>query len=860
MALPAPNLDERTFADLVADARQYILTRCPSWTDLSPGDPGITLLEVFAYLTEVMIYRLNRVPAKAYVEFLRLLGVKLLPPSAAAVELRFQLPQPATWPVNIPRGTRVTAARSALSGESPVFITREPRTIQPGSDHVDVLAYNCQESQGEFAGTSSGAPGFSVQAAHVPIIAPKGTDSALLVGVEATPDEVTEQVAAISFQGKTFRVWREVEHFAEARPGDTVYIADRSSGLVTFAPALQPRSDSGELTEVAQALAAVPKAGREIRLWYCYGGGPDGNVGPDSITVLKDPIAGVSVTNPQSAVGGAAAENLENALLRGPQELHSLRRAVTARDFELLARRSGAVSRARAFTRAQLWTYALPGSIEVILIPHVSDPAVAERAKAEQLIQLHSDEALHEVQEILDERRPLGTMCLVNWARYKSVKVQARVVVRPEEDPVALKKRVLDRLYAAINPLPNARGSGWDFGKPLDVYTVYLSVLSEPGVLTVQDPRLTVEDVPGNQVTAIAADFFQPSTWYVASESTLYRSDNDGDSWESIYRSADQVVTTINCNSYRSGSLAITTRTSSGEGGSRILVSPDCGETWAECARTQFDISQTAWIMRENGLALLLATSAGLYELSMQPDSAPVQIFVTSQDEQLGYYAVAISTSRRGTVSVAVAARKMGGVFLSTRAGRGNTFRAVGLAGDDVRILETQQDGDRTFLWAGLAASRAGDVGKGCRVMELLGEEVPAEWEEINKGWSGGSCTGLSFYQSKIFAATYDAGVLVLSSRESKDEWKQPALQSGLPLADRAHTFERVDCLAHRPAGESLMMGSKSGVFRSNDGGTTYQCCSRQVFTDQVALPATWVFCSGEHEIEVTTIDEERAH
>ena len=102
MALPAPNLDERTFADLVADARQYILTRCPSWTDLSPGDPGITLLEVFAYLTEVMIYRLNRVPAKAYVEFLRLLGVKLLPPSAAAVELRFQLPQPATWPVNIP--------------------------------------------------------------------------------------------------------------------------------------------------------------------------------------------------------------------------------------------------------------------------------------------------------------------------------------------------------------------------------------------------------------------------------------------------------------------------------------------------------------------------------------------------------------------------------------------------------------------------------------------------------------------------------------------------------------------------------------------------------------------------------------
>lgn len=859
MPLPLPNLDDRTFAELVEEARQQIAAHCPSWTDLSPGDPGIMLMEVFAYLTEIMIYRLNRVPAKSYVEFLRLMGVKLLPPAAASATLRFKLAQAANRGVEIPRGTRVTASRS-VSGEAPVFMTRQPAIIPVGSDHVDVLAYQCQEIQAELAGQGTGAPGLIVTAARPPIVAPIGDDAMLLVGVETIAGEIGEQVAAIDFQGKSFQIWREVENFAEAHQSDAVYVVERNSGLITFAPALRARSELNELQEMPQALAAVPKLGREIRLWYCRGGGPEGNVAAETITTMKDPIAGASVTNPQPATGGRAAEALENALLRGPQELHSLRRAVTARDFELLARRSGAVSRARAFTRAQLWTHASPGSVEVILVPAVPDVNRAQKISAHELQELENDQTLQEVRAILEDRRPLGTTCLVNWARYKTVKVQAKVVSRPEEDPVSLKKRVLDRLYAAINPLPTAQGPGWEFGKPLDVYTVYLSVLLEPGVLTVQDPRLSVDDVPEHEVSAVAADLFQPNTWYAASGGTLYRSTDDGDAWEPIFHEDGLTIRTIACSPYRPGSVVFTAGDAAGDGGSRIYGSNDCGEVWEEKGRTQFDISDTAWIQRENATALLLATSAGLYELSMQQGSSPVQVFVTSQDEQLGYYSVAVSTSRSGTVNVAVTARKMGGVFLSSHAGKGNTFRAIGLAGEDVRVLAIQEDGERSFLWAGLAAPHAGDVGKGCRLTELLGDEVAGTWEEYNKGWIGGSCTDLCFHDTKILAATYDSGVLLLSSRDSKVEWKVPAVQSGLPLVDRARTFERVDSLAHSPDGSLLMVGNKSGVFRSQDDGTTYQCCSRRVFTDRVSIPRTWVFCSGEHEIEVVTVNEERAH
>ena len=61
MPLESPNLDDRTWRELVASAIARIRQDAPDWSDLSPGDPGIVMVEVFAYLTEALIYRLNRV-------------------------------------------------------------------------------------------------------------------------------------------------------------------------------------------------------------------------------------------------------------------------------------------------------------------------------------------------------------------------------------------------------------------------------------------------------------------------------------------------------------------------------------------------------------------------------------------------------------------------------------------------------------------------------------------------------------------------------------------------------------------------------------------------------------------------------
>lgn len=91
MYLPSPNLDDRTFEDIVAEAKRLISSKCRQWTDFNPSDPGITLIELMAWMTEMIIYRLNRVPDKSFIEFLSLMGVRLIPPQPAKAWIVFEV-------------------------------------------------------------------------------------------------------------------------------------------------------------------------------------------------------------------------------------------------------------------------------------------------------------------------------------------------------------------------------------------------------------------------------------------------------------------------------------------------------------------------------------------------------------------------------------------------------------------------------------------------------------------------------------------------------------------------------------------------------------------------------------------------
>lgn len=77
MPILPPALDDRSFPDLVDELLARIAAHTPEWRDPRPGDPGVTILELFAWLADTLLYRANLVPERQHIAFLRLLGIPL---------------------------------------------------------------------------------------------------------------------------------------------------------------------------------------------------------------------------------------------------------------------------------------------------------------------------------------------------------------------------------------------------------------------------------------------------------------------------------------------------------------------------------------------------------------------------------------------------------------------------------------------------------------------------------------------------------------------------------------------------------------------------------------------------------------
>src|SRR5262249_17381060 len=146
-------------------------------------------------------------------------------------------------------------------------------------------------------GYGTGKPRLSLTTKRAPIVDATTDDLQLIVGVETVPAKLGDRVPSVKYKDKVYRIWTEVESFTNLAPDAPAYIVDRISGVITFAPAIRTRQADGRLEENPTPLAAIPEAGKEIRVWYWCGGGSAGNVAAETLTTLKDAIPGISVTN-----------------------------------------------------------------------------------------------------------------------------------------------------------------------------------------------------------------------------------------------------------------------------------------------------------------------------------------------------------------------------------------------------------------------------------------------------------------------------------------------------------------------------------------------------------------------------------
>lgn len=143
MSVPIPDLDNRTFEELVDEAKRLIPVYAPQWTDYNLHDPGITFIELFAWLTEMQLYTFNQVSDRHLIKYLELLGVdpdkyETLEDAFKAFRLDLGIPYRAVTSSDYEflalQHERVARAKAVVTGENSVrvvIVPEDPGAVQP---------------------------------------------------------------------------------------------------------------------------------------------------------------------------------------------------------------------------------------------------------------------------------------------------------------------------------------------------------------------------------------------------------------------------------------------------------------------------------------------------------------------------------------------------------------------------------------------------------------------------------------------------------------------------------------------------------------------------------------------------------
>ncbi len=177
-----PNLDDHSYDSIYAEMRSRIARYTPEWkpvwTDVNDSDPGVTMLQVFAWLGEMLTYRMNRVPELNYLKFLQLLGIELQAAEPAVAEITFPvLPTHGAPTAIVPLGTQVIA--ESEGGGPPLVFEATRALICLKAPLATVLSYDGY-SYSDVTGANSTAVAFQ------PLGPTANAESALLLGFDAS--------------------------------------------------------------------------------------------------------------------------------------------------------------------------------------------------------------------------------------------------------------------------------------------------------------------------------------------------------------------------------------------------------------------------------------------------------------------------------------------------------------------------------------------------------------------------------------------------------------------------------------------------------------------------------------------------
>jgi Baseplate J-like protein len=140
--LPSPILDDRSYQQLRDELVRRIPVYAPDWTDHNPSDPGITLIELFAFLGENLLFRFNQIPDATKLAFLKLLQIPLRPATPARAMVTLANTDASGEKVLVPIGTEMRAGSIPFASLNevvayPLEATAVGKIVAPEPDSPD---------------------------------------------------------------------------------------------------------------------------------------------------------------------------------------------------------------------------------------------------------------------------------------------------------------------------------------------------------------------------------------------------------------------------------------------------------------------------------------------------------------------------------------------------------------------------------------------------------------------------------------------------------------------------------------------------------------------------------------------------
>ncbi|MCC3766033.1 baseplate J/gp47 family protein [Streptomyces sp. UNOC14_S4] len=469
----------------------------PEWTGRNTADFGVVLVELMAYMGDILSYYQEAAAREAFLstatrresimELARMLGYTpdVAAPATGTVVLATEETQ--ATDVFVPAGTKTTTAYLPELDGPLVYETTEDVTLtaKGGSATVRVI-------EGATAGTTPLLIQRRTAQEHEVPVEALGTSSGQRdqrITLAQSP-AILDSIRLWADGGADTVEWRRVDSLMEYGPSDTVFEVDTSLEGVTT------------LVLGDGITGSIPAMGQPMYAAYRTGGGSQGNVTAGSLVDLADALTGVYIISSSAMTGGRDAEGLESIRASAPRAHRTQDRAVSLRDYADLALAVPGIAKARALARQTT-------SVQVRVVgAHNSIP---------------SAELLDKTERYLQKRAVAGVSVTV------SPGVLVRVHLGTKDSPILLglypNHHREDVMLAATQALQGLLSdTGTDFGMTIPVSRVYRLLDGIPGVEYAKIPFLTRDGAVQNGAQDIVCRDWEipvPGNLYIATDGGL---------------------------------------------------------------------------------------------------------------------------------------------------------------------------------------------------------------------------------------------------------------------------------------------------------------------------------------------------